>query len=153
MALDVHNLAKCFSADANCLWLGSREFEGNVPLRSRFGNKLTKKVFRFFIGKSLIDTQTGLRGIPIRLLKEMLKVSANGYEFELEMLIVASKSGIAIKEMPIKTVYEDGNKGSHFNPIIDSIKIYFVFIRFSALSIITAVIDFMAFICFYSPPV
>ena len=149
LSSDILRLSDSFSTDTNSLWLGSREFKGSVPLRSRFGNALTKKIFSLLIGKSLIDTQTGLRGIPIPLLKEMLKVHVSGYEFELEMLIAASNAGILIKEMPIKTVYEGGNTSSHFHPILDSIKIYFVFIRFSAISIITAIIDILVFFGFF----
>ncbi len=40
---------------------GSRRFKGNVPLRSRLGNGITRGVFHMTTGKKLFDTQTGLR--------------------------------------------------------------------------------------------
>ena len=46
------------------LVLGTRAFGGDVPLRSRFGNDLTRHIFRLFTGHRLTDTQTGLRAIP-----------------------------------------------------------------------------------------
>lgn len=143
---DIIRVAHQLALAPNKLWLGVREFDGVVPLRSAFGNSLTRKVFQLFTGQKISDTQTGLRGIPNDLLKTMLKVSSNGYEFELEMLIKAGQSHISIAELPIKTIYENNNVSSHFNPILDSAKIYFVFLRFSALSITTAILDFTIFV-------
>jgi glycosyltransferase involved in cell wall biosynthesis len=143
---DIVRVSNQLVLEPNKLWLGVREFDGVVPFRSAFGNSLTKKVFQFFTGQKISDTQTGLRGIPNSLMKKMLKVSSNGYEFELEMLIKAGQSQVAIAELPIKTIYENNNASSHFNPILDSAKIYFVFIRFSALSIATAILDFTVFV-------
>jgi len=125
------------------LILGSRGFSGEVPLRSRFGNVMTRGVFKVLIGRALTDTQTGLRGIPRSFLSELLQVSAGRYEFELEMLVRAAKR-MTIEELPIATVYGTFAK-SHFNPLRDSLRIYFVFLRFLSLSIITAAIDYAAF--------
>lgn len=127
------------------LCLGSRSFKYGVPWRSRFGNNLTRFIFRLLIGQSLQDTQTGLRGIPREFLKSLLKTSSLGYDFELDMLICASTKKIKITEIAIQTVYKDANKSSHFNPLIDSLKIYFVFLRFLIFSIVSGLIDFCAF--------
>ena len=43
-------------------------------------------------------------------------MEARGYEFELEMLIAARQAGVPLVEVPIRTIYEPGNKTSHFNP-------------------------------------
>jgi putative flippase GtrA len=51
-----------------------------------------------------------------------------------------------IKETPVETVYIDQNRLSHFNPVIDSIRIYFVLFRFILSSLTTALIDFTVFI-------
>src|SRR4051812_30179884 len=48
--------------------LGTRRFEGRVPLRSRVGNTLTRLLFRAATGCPIRDTQTGLRGYPGTLL-------------------------------------------------------------------------------------
>lgn len=146
---DILKVAQSLEQAPASLWLGVREFGADVPLRSRFGNNLTRKVFQWIIGVALKDTQTGLRGIPRKFLKEMLRVHSSGYEFELDMLIQAAQQHIPIQEMSIKTVYLDGNKSSHFNPIVDSLKIYFVFFRYSALSLASAAIDFLLFSLFH----
>ncbi|HBY61172.1 MAG TPA: hypothetical protein DEH78_15225, partial [Solibacterales bacterium] len=39
------------------------------------------------------------------------------------------------------TIYEDGNPSSHFNPLLDSLKIYFVLLRFGFVALLTALVD------------
>src|ERR1035437_2057041 len=125
--------------------LGSRTFDAGVPLRSRFGNILTRKLMQTLIGGNLQDTQTGLRGIPTALPARRLRVDARGYEFELEMLIAARQAGVALVEVPIRTIYQPGNQSSHFNPLTDSMKIYFVLLRFSSVSLMAALLDNLIF--------
>lgn len=112
------------------LVLGCRSFSSQAPLRSRFGNELTRWVFRFFSGKLLPDTQTGLRAVPRGLLPRLLTVRACRYEFELEMLLLASRQGMILSVVPIQTVYLDGNAASHFHPLLDSFRVYSVFGRY-----------------------
>ncbi len=112
------------------LVLGCRSFSGPVPLRSRFGNDLTRWVFRIFSGRLLTDTQTGLRSIPSGLLPRLLAVRACRYEFELEMLLLASRLGVPLSTVAIQTVYLDGNAASRFHPLLDSLRIYSVFARY-----------------------
>ncbi len=142
---DIIKLSSALQEHPKALCLGMRNFSKGVPFRSRFGNNLTRFIFRILIGHSLQDTQTGLRGIPREFLKSLLKTNSSGYDFELDMLISASKQQIKMKEVPIHTVYQDGNKSSHFNPLVDSLKIYFVFFRFLIFSIVSGLLDFLAF--------
>jgi glycosyltransferase involved in cell wall biosynthesis len=131
------------------LVLGSRAFSGDVPLRSRFGNDLTRRIFRILIGPKVGDTQTGLRAIPRSLMPGLLRARSNGYEFELQMLIMAAQAKIDITQVPIQTVYIEDNKSSHFNPLKDSMRIYFVFIRFLSSSLTASVVDFIIFAIIY----
>ena len=130
LAGDIRRIAERLEDTARpaALILGSRAFQGEVPLRSRFGNLLTRKVFAMVIGRALIDTQTGLRGIPRSFLPELTELEANRYEFELEMLIRATRR-MPIEELNIATVYGAFAK-SHFHPLRDSLLIYSVFLRF-----------------------
>lgn len=133
------------SSHRQSLVLGSRSFTGTVPLRSRLGNIITKYVLFLFSGLFLEDTQTGLRAIPFSLLRQYLSISANRYEFELEALLLARRMGVKIETLGIKTIYENNNASSHFNPILDSLRIYFVFLRFSISSFLSAALDFSVF--------
>jgi len=142
---DILRLAQSFNQDPTCVWLGVRTFSNDVPLRSSFGNQATKWVMRFVTGIKLTDTQTGLRALPPDLMRLMLRVPAQKYEFELEMLIKARQCGFALRELGIETVYTNGNKSSHFRPLVDSLRIYFVFLRFMANSLSTACLDYLVF--------
>ncbi len=142
---DIERVAACLLENPAALVMGCRRFDGRVPLRSRIGNILTGKLMQMAIGGSLQDTQTGLRGIPAALAGRLLRLEARGYEFELEMLIAAHQDGVPLVEETIRTIYEPGNRSSHFNPLTDSMKIYFVLLRFSSVSLLTALLDNLVF--------
>ncbi len=129
---DIAAVSRCLSENGAALCLGTRRFKGVVPAKSLFGNALTRLVFRAFSGRAVSDTQTGLRGVPRAFLPGLLKARASGYAFELEMLLMAARSGMQITEVPIETVYMQGNASSHFRPLLDSLRIYSVFLRFAA---------------------
>lgn len=143
---DILRVAADLAASPARLTLGVRSFDGAVPWRSRLGNTLTRAIMRAVTGQRISDTQTGLRGVPTTFIPHLLRLRATGYEFELDMLVTAREAGRAIRETPISTIYLDGNRSSHFNPLTDSMRIYFVFIRFLAVSLITAGIDNLVFI-------
>ncbi|NTW05598.1 MAG: glycosyltransferase [Peptococcaceae bacterium] len=142
---DIRRVLEKLSEKPDRLWLGCREFRGRIPLRSIIGNNLTRVVFRFISGHKIYDTQTGLRGIPRELLPNLLHISSTGYDYELEMLLEVLKKKWPIGQIKINTVYTNNNAGSHFNPLIDSFKIYFVFLRFSVLGILSAFLDYGMF--------
>jgi len=130
--------------------LGYRHFDGSVPLRSRFGNQTTRKVLKLLFGLDIYDTQTGLRGLSADILPLMARIPYDRYEYELEMLLVCKKNKVSFIEVPISTIYIDNNKSSHFNALVDSTKIYFVLFRYVIASLLTAAVDYLAFILFIS---
>lgn len=146
---DVAKVARAFAAAPTSLVIGSRTFAAGIPLRSRVGNLLTRRAMRLLVGQNLSDTQSGLRAVPRKLIEELLRVPATGYEFELEMLIVARHLGMHVVEQPIRTIYEPGNPTSHFQPLRDSMRIYFVLFRFTLISLTTAGLDNMLFYFFF----
>ena len=142
---DILAVAQRFAAEPNKLVLGARSFAGTIPLRSRFGNELTRRVMRLVLGNRLTDTQTGLRAVPRALMLRLLRIPAAGYEFELEMLIAAKHLGVSVTEQPVRTIYQPGNPTSHFQPLRDSMRIYFVLLRFGLISALTALLDNVLF--------
>ncbi len=108
--------------------LGVRRFTSEVPLRSRFGNVLTRGIVSAFAGRRFSDTQTGLRGLPRELAAAAIALEGDRYEYELAMLL-SIPAGQRIVEVPIATVYEEGNRSSHFRPLADSARIYGVLAR------------------------
>ena len=65
------------------------------------------------------------------------------------MLVVAKQEGLDISEVEIATVYIDDNQGTHFRPVRDSIAIYMVFLRFSAVSLLSFILDIALFAVFH----
>lgn len=129
--------------------IGSRQFAQGVPLRSRIGNVLTASVFRLATGHLISDTQSGLRTYRREDLPELLEVSADRYDYEFHCLFrLARHTDVPLQQIEIKTIYEDGNPTSHFSPIIDSIRIYAVLLRYVSVSAVSAFIDFVLFSLF-----
>ena len=114
----------------NTLVLGVRAFTGKVPLRSRFGNSLTRILFKLQTGVAVSDTQTGLRAFSTDLIPFMLKIEGQRYEYEMNMLLEASQA-YPILEVPIETVYINDNQASHFRPIRDGLMIYKNILKFN----------------------
>lgn len=130
----------------DALILGCRNFDAeDVPVRSSFGNKCTRKVFGYLIGISISDTQTGLRAIPASFMEILMNVKGERFEYETNMLIETKNHSVPIKEVPVKTVYIEENKTSHFNPIKDSIRIYMIFGKFLFSSLSSSIVDLLLF--------
>lgn len=111
--------------------LGARDFSGeDVPKRSSFGNKFSCRVFKTFVGMKLSDTQTGLRAIPAKYLELMCEVKGDRYEYETNMLLMMKRNEIPYSEIKIHTIYENDNEGSHFRPVRDSLRIYWLILKY-----------------------
>ena len=130
----------------DALILGCRNFDAkDVPARSSFGNKCTRKVLSYLIGISVSDTQTGLRAVPVSFMEVLMNVKGERFEFETNMLIETKNRSIPILEVPVETIYIEENKTSHFNPIKDSLRIYMIFGKFLFSSLSSSVLDLLLF--------
>lgn len=122
--------------------IGTRDFGGKgVPARSRLGNAFSSMYFKIDTGVSCPDTQTGLRAIPVSLIPFALSVPGTRYEYEMNFLTAVVKKGIPLAMMPITTVYEDGNAGSHFSTVRDSVRIYKQLFKFAGSSLACSMVD------------
>lgn len=139
---DIKRLAEELPSHPTSILLGSRRFVGKIPLRSRFGNLLTRSIFSLITGNKIADTQTGLRGFHADMLPWLAEIDGNRYEYEMNQLLMAKKAGYDFYSIPIETIYENNNKGSHFHPIRDSIRIYYPILKFGMSSILCGIIDF-----------
>lgn len=142
---DIINVGRALFESEDTIIIGGRAFSGQVPLKSRFGNTITRNVFRFVSGQKIRDTQTGLRGFPISALKKIITLTGERYEYEMNMLLEASKFDLKLREIGIETVYIDDNASSHFNTVKDSWRIYKLIIMYSASSIVSFFIDAIMF--------
>ena len=139
---DVYACGKALLEHRDHLILGCRNFASDdVPFKSKYGNNITKGIFRVLCGLKISDTQTGLRAISMEQLPQIAQIRGERYEYETNMLLETKNMEMAITEVPIKTIYINDNESSHFNPIKDSIKIYGMIIKFFMNSIASTAID------------
>ena len=112
------------------LTLGTRRFEGTVPLRSRVGNELTRVLFHAATGRPVRDTQTGLRAHPPDQLRWLGRLPGDHFDYEMNVLLAAIRAGHRIEEVDIPTIYLNDNASSHFGALADSARIYRSLLRF-----------------------
>lgn len=139
---DIIRVADAIDQSRNEMVLGCRQFDGKIPVKSRVGNSITAFLFGAITKTPISDTQTGLRGYPYSMLGWLLSVEGARFEYELNLLLKAKEAGIAIKQIPILTIYENDNKGTHFHPVKDSIRVYLPLFKFSLSSFLSGILDF-----------
>ena len=143
---DAYACAMALIESPECFIIGCRDFsQPDVPKRSRIGNVITRNVLKLLCGVNVSDTQTGLRGFSCELMKKLIFVKGDRYEFCTTALLEAKKQEVPMKEVKISTIYIDGNKSSHFNPLKDSIRIYALIFMFLFSSISSFLVDMVLF--------
>lgn len=131
------------------LVLGKRLRGKNTPIRSKVGNTITRLVYSLSTKTAIYDTQTGLRAFSNDLISFLINVSGNRFEYEMNVLMLAPRNSIKIKELEIETIYFDNNSNSHFNTFKDSYRVYKEIIKFSLSSIISFIMDYLLFIILF----
>jgi glycosyltransferase involved in cell wall biosynthesis len=123
---ELPRLVAAFDRENTDLLIGARDFaQGHVPFRSRFGNVLTVHALRWLLGVRLPDTQSGYRVMSRRFAEAVLRdVPGGRYETEMAIVGLAIRGGYKIASEPIRTIYEPGNRTSHFRKISDSFRVY-----------------------------
>ncbi len=139
--VDILRVAAELEATGADAVLGARRFTGTVPLRSRFGNAVTRRAFALATRRTLIDTQTGLRAYPARRLPWLQSVPGDRFEYELTLLLRQCSEGQHVVEVEIATIYLDENSSSHFRPLHDSLRIYGQLLSFAGSSLVGFAVD------------
>lgn len=139
---DTIRVCDCAIRNKGALVLGCRSFKDGTPIRSWFGNTMTRLVYRISTGVSVSDTQTGLRAFGAEMIPVMLSVRGERYEYEMNVLLECSQKKVPIKEVAIKTIYFDNNSGSHFSTIKDSYRVYKEILKFAAASFVGFLVDY-----------
>jgi glycosyltransferase involved in cell wall biosynthesis len=97
-----------------------------------FVRKLTNRFMSWQIssvcGQPVPDSQCGFRMIQRGLLPAMAAIATTKFDYETEMLVVASRLGHRIAAVPISTIY--GDEKSKIHPVRDTIRFYQMMARF-----------------------
>jgi glycosyltransferase involved in cell wall biosynthesis len=97
-----------------------------------FVRKMTNRFMSWQIskvcGQWVPDTQCGFRMIHRDLLSAMVAIETTKFDYETEMLVVASRRGCKVGAVPISTIY--GDEKSKIHPVRDTIRFYEMMARF-----------------------
>ena len=99
---DILKISKLLNNKKN-IYLGTRSFDSSTPLRSRIGNIIISKIFTFYTGVIIEDTQTGLRAFPRVYFKEFLDIPYEKYDYEMAMILYCIKHKVEIGKCRCKT--------------------------------------------------
>jgi len=119
-AEDLPKFIAAARAQPDALIVGVRDFfAAGCPTHRRRSNAVSTFWFRIESGVRLPDTQCGFRCYPVAL-TQRLKARSQRYAFELEFMVRASWTGVALVPVPVKCSYEpDQIRRSHFRPVVD----------------------------------
>ena len=98
-----------YSKNENSPW--QRKFFGGIYIF------FIKTLFRF----SFTDTQCGFKYINVNVFNSAPYLTINGFSFDLELILLAIKDNIEIKEIPVRYVH---NNDSSVNLFRDSISMF-----------------------------
>jgi hypothetical protein len=101
-----------------------------MPLLRRIVNRYMSKEISGICGQKIPDTQCGFRMLHRELIPDVLG-GGNRFEYETEMLIIASRKGYRIESVPITTVYSD--EVSSIHPVRDTIRFFKLMRRYRKL--------------------
>ncbi len=133
----VENFVSLAKENVDSLILGVRDFDNSsIPFRRKFMNKFSNFWYWVETGKRLADTQCGFRCYPIKQISK-LKMDFGGFVFETELLVKASWGGVEAVQLKIPAIYDDKTlRGSHYRPVVDTLKFTMMNIRLFFLSLI-----------------
>ncbi|MCR4911215.1 MAG: glycosyltransferase family 2 protein [Bacilli bacterium] len=118
------------------LVFGVRKFDENTPAKSKLGNAWSRLSRSMLTKQYISDDQCGLRGFPVRYLKELEEMMGWRYEYEMNQITLFQLKHYKIYTIEIETIYLENNSKSHFSPFIDTCKIQGVILLQSLLSLI-----------------
>ena len=115
-------LAAAVSAAEPKLILGNRMNDvSSMPLARRAVNRYMSKKISRVCRQDIPDTQCGFRMLHRQLIPDLLE-GADRFEYESEMLIIASRKGFRIDSVSISTVYSD--EVSSIHPVRDTLRFF-----------------------------
>ena len=118
---DARNLIKAIPKKMRPIIVGARSYmDGqHVPWTSSFGRKFSNFWVRTSGGPKISDSQSGFRIYPLPEALH-LKTKAKRFQFEVEILVQATRGGIPVIEAPVRVNYNpNGERISHFRPFVD----------------------------------
>jgi glycosyltransferase involved in cell wall biosynthesis len=115
-------IAAAAQAGDRSFFLGNRMNNlTGMPFVRRVVNRYMSNRISRICRQKIPDTQCGFRMLDRQLIPELLD-GGNRFDYETEMLIIASRKGYRIESVPITTVYSD--EVSKIHPARDTIRFF-----------------------------
>jgi glycosyltransferase involved in cell wall biosynthesis len=115
-------IAAAAQAGGRSFFLGNRMNNlTGMPFVRRVVNRYMSNRISRICRQKIPDTQCGFRMLDRQLVPELLE-GGNRFDYETEMLIIASRKGYRIESVPITTVYSD--EVSKIHPARDTIRFF-----------------------------
>ena len=92
-----------------------------MPFVRRAVNRYMSNKISLLCGQLIPDTQCGFRMMHRSLIPDLLG-GAERFDYETEMLIIASRKGCRVESVPITTVYSD--EVSSIHPVRDTVRFF-----------------------------
>ena len=117
-----HFIGAAAQAEDRSFFLGNRMNNlTGMPFVRRVVNRYMSNRISRICRQEISDTQCGFRMLDRQLIPELLE-GGNRFDYETEMLIIASRKGYRIESVPITTVYSD--EVSKIHPARDTIRFF-----------------------------
>jgi len=102
-----------------------------MPFVRRVVNRYMSRKISRACGQEIPDTQCGFRMVHRDIMSELLG-GTERFDYETEMLILASRAGCRIAAVPISTVYSD--EVSSIHPVRDTLRFFKLMRRYKKLT-------------------
>ena len=110
------------------IYLGTRMHNTRtMPLPRKITNEFISWLVSRCCGQNVPDSQCGFRMIR-RTVIPSLFCECNAYDYETEMILIASRAGHRIVSVPVSTIYAD--EQSKIRPILDGIRFVKLMLRY-----------------------
>jgi glycosyltransferase involved in cell wall biosynthesis len=124
-------IAEAASATRPTFFIGNRMNNvAGMPYVRRVVNRYMSRRISRICGQEIPDTQCGFRMLNRQLIPELLG-GGHRFDYETEVLIIASRKGYQIESVPITTVYTD--QVSQIHPLRDAIGFFKMMWRYRAI--------------------
>ncbi|HEY4255825.1 MAG TPA: glycosyltransferase family 2 protein [Candidatus Udaeobacter sp.] len=124
-------IAAAASATRPTFFIGNRMNNvADMPFIRRVVNRYMSRRISRICAQEIPDTQCGFRMLDRQLIPELLG-GGHRFDYETEVLIIASRKGYQIESVPITTVYTD--QVSKIHPLRDAIGFFKMMWRYRAI--------------------
>jgi glycosyltransferase involved in cell wall biosynthesis len=123
---DIARLIAAYRQSSARIVIGARLSDRHkIPAYRYLANRFANFWIAWAAGYPIEDSQSGFRLYPASLLRRVRVAHGRGagFVFESEILIEASRLGVASVAVPVAAIYPNSARPSHFRPVVDILRI------------------------------